>query len=196
MQIVKFLQNKMGKGSDPDAPAGGEMFIEIEGKPFTKAQLIEAKRVTLDKLARERDPDKIDQLAYYVASIDSAIDAFEPIAKAKAAAARRRHELQQEDMAALAAGQKEFSEQCSVIAAKIVERGGNVLGPFGGDFENDNFRRDAQHLYNQLFASLSFDQAEKQFNEICVARLEKRSWQELVPLPAYSYKIKVPSMAA
>jgi hypothetical protein len=180
MQTLKFLQNKMGLGSGDGTE---DLAIEIDGKPFTKRQLLEAKQVRLDELARERDPQKIDELTCLLAQLESAIKSFEPIAEIKEQARRRKEELRRLDMEALSAGQRQFSEEIGVITGKIMERDVPESSCDAYTEREPYWDKRARQVYSFLYASLTFEQATAQFHEICEASREKRSWLELTDLP-------------
>lgn len=177
MQVFKFLRNKLA-GDDTSGLA-----IEIDGVPLTREQLLQLKQTKLEEMARERDPKKNDELACGIAQIESAIKAFEPIAEIRAQAARRRHELNKLDMAALSAGQQQFYEECGVIAGRLMRRAGDRAETYKFTYGEKDWHSRCAKVFDAVYASLTFEQATAQFNEICNADRERRDWQDVVPLP-------------
>lgn len=179
MQIMKFLRNKTAGFSD------NQLRIEIDGQHFTKLQLLEARQAALDALARETEPDKVNQLAVTAAGLESAVKSFEPIERAQAMAHRRKRELQEADKKTALAAQQQFADLCDFLTISIMAREGDPLIDYLHSDSEKAYKMRGAALYAELYQKLSYEQAEKQFTEIDLSIRERRPWREIVPLPKY-----------
>jgi hypothetical protein len=137
----------------------------------------------MDQLAREKDPEKQGELTIQLAKLNDLLEGFAKIEAAKAQVAPIRERIRQEELALARQGQEIFSGYCQELVWPALERKAGIKRSFGDSSHQMRYEVIFEKYFQQLFAALKYDDAEKQALEIRAAESEGREWREIVTLP-------------
>lgn len=178
--LKPFLQNKRS----PDGSV--TQSVNISGVDVDREHLERMRRKLLEELAREKDPVKETDLALRLAQVKTTLAAFDAIDQARADAAPLRESIRQKELAVANQQRETYAGYINELVRPALER-----------FGMKNAHGDTNHLmrmmtvqakyFDQLFASLTFTNAERQVKELREAEAEGREWRDLVKLPRPLY---------
>lgn len=178
--------NVLRRPADNDAELRG--FLP-NGQSVTRENLENAKDHLLQQLAAEIDPNKLNEGVLRLAGLNGALLKFERIVEA-ANQVREVRKLYSENQKRIAKQEMNaFQNGCQTIAKAVLNKAGLSHHDSDGWDSPSKFNKSLKKYYPVLFNALSFEDCQRQSDEILSAEIERRDWVEVVKLPAFNSRL-------
>jgi len=147
------------------------------GGNLTREDLERSKELLLSSLAFETDPAKLNEGVSRIADFNASIQRLDSLSAARSQINQYRRECAAKQAQMANAGREAFLQNCQMITAVSID----------SQTADDNLlagiQKRQQKYFSELVATLSFEDAERQVDEICNADRERRDWKPVVTLP-------------